>query len=179
MSTISKTLLAVLVGVLVGGATYVMAAPGGKTSQRSIAPAAAMTTKRTVDVKGPCDEAEHANDPRCVGPQRPEDRPNHDRNRAEDRHQAGDHQVADDDGPLHDIGDDNPAEHHGNRGPGSLNSGPGNARNDDGPNHDVGDDHGGSVSSGSGSDDTGFDDHGGSGHSGSDDSGSGHSESDG
>jgi len=169
MSTISKTLLAVLVGVLVGGATYVMAAPGGKSSLRTMAPAAATTATRTVDLKGPCDEAERANDPRCAGPQRPEDRPNHDRN------QAGDHQVADDDGPLHDIGDDNPGEHHGNRGPGSLNSGPGNARNDDGPNHDVGDDHGGSVSSGGGSDDTGFDDHGGSGHSGSDDSGSGNS----
>jgi hypothetical protein len=167
MSTISKTLLAVLVGVLVGGATLVMASPGGKSSPKSMAPAAATTTTPTADVKGPCDEAEHANDPRCAGPQQPEDRPNHDRN------QADDNQVADDDGPLHEIGDDNPGEHHSNRGPGSLNSGPGNATSDDGPNHDVGDDHGGN-----GSDDTGFDDHGGSSHSGSDDSGSGHSGSD-
>ena len=168
MSTISKTLLTVLVGVLVGGATYVMAAPGGKSSQRSMAPAAVKTTISTVALKGPCDEAEHANDPRCASPQKPEDRPNHDGN------QADDHQVADDDGPSHDVGDDNPGEHHTNSDPGSQNSGPGNATNDDGPNHDVGDDH-----SGSGSDDSGFDDHSGSGHSGSDDSGSGHSGSDG
>ena len=167
MSTISKTLLTVLVGILVGGATYVMAAPGGNSSQRSMATAAPTTSTRAVDLKGPCDEAEHADDSRCAAPQPPEDRPNHDRN------QAGDDQVATDDGPLHDVGDDNPAKHHSNRGPGSQNSRPGNAGNDDGPNHDAGDDHGGS-----GSDDSGFDDHGGSGHSGSDDSGSGHPGSD-
>jgi hypothetical protein len=51
------------------------------------------------DVRGPCDEAEHANDPRCTGatPQ------------AEDRHDEDD-----------DAGDD----HGRNRGPGG-NSGPG------------------------------------------------------
>src|SRR4051812_6570816 len=121
MSTISKTLLAVLVGVLVGGATFVMASPGGKSSPKSASPAAATTTTRAVDVKGPCDEAEHANDPRCAGPQQPEDRPNHDRN------QADDNDVADDEGPSHDLGDDNPGERHSNRGPGSQNSGPGNS----------------------------------------------------
>src|SRR3954463_13836068 len=68
------------------------------------------TPQRTtsVDVKGPCDEAEHANDPRCDGAQVPEDRDGvHDRN---------------DDGPNHDANDD-----HGGR----------NGGNDDGPNHDA------------------------------------------
>ncbi len=157
MSTMSKTLLAVLVGVLVGGATYVMAAPGGKSSPRPAKPVAARTTTQAAEVRGPCDEAEHANDPRCA-PRQPEDRLNHDQNRADDD------QVAHDDGPSHDVGDDNPGEDDGNRGPGSQNSGPGSTHSDDGPSHDVGDDHGGS-----GSDDSGFDDHGGSGHSGSDD----------
>jgi hypothetical protein len=74
MSTMSKTLLAVLVGILVGGAAYVMAAPADKSSSTATTPAAATTsTTGNVDVSGPCDEAEHANDPRCVGPQRPED----------------------------------------------------------------------------------------------------------
>ena len=43
MSTISKTLLAVLVGILVGGATYVMAAPRGQELASAMAPAAATT----------------------------------------------------------------------------------------------------------------------------------------
>ena len=160
MSTMSKTLLAVFVGILVGGAAYVMAAPGDSTSLPSAVPAAATTsTTGTVDLRGPCDEAEHANDPRCAGPQVPEDNAN-EPNR--DNNQVDDDQVAeDDDGPLHDLGDDNPGEDHGNRGPGSQNSGPGNERD---RSDDVGfDDHGGH-----GSDDSGFDDHGGSGHSGSD-----------
>jgi hypothetical protein len=155
MSTMSKTLLAVLVGILVGGAAYVMAAPADKTSSTAV-PAAATTTTSTVDLRGPCDEAEHANDPRCAGPQVREDRPNDDRN------QVDNGQVAqNDDGPLHDVGDDNPGE-HGNRGPGSQNSGPGSSRGDDGPNHDVGDDHGGHGADDGPSHDLG-DDHGGSG----------------
>jgi hypothetical protein len=88
MSTISKKLLAVFVGILVGGAAYVMAAPGDSTSLPSAFPAAATTsTTGTVDLRGPCDEAEHANDPRCAGPQVPEDNanePNEDNNRVDD-----------------------------------------------------------------------------------------------
>jgi hypothetical protein len=140
--------------MLVGGAAYVAAAPADRTSQ-STAPAA-------TDVKGPCDEAEHAADPRCAAPQVPEDNPNHvehrDRNRAEDNHAARDNQVED-------VGDDNPGEveHHGNRDSGSINSGPGNAA-DRGGDGVTGDNN-----SGPGSDDSG---HSGSGNSGSDDSGS-------
>jgi hypothetical protein len=70
----------------------------------------------SVDVKGPCDEAEHANDPRCNGTQVPEDRPG-----------AG-VDAANDDGPDHDANDDN----------GGV-----NGANDDGPDHDANDDNGG------------------------------------
>jgi hypothetical protein len=177
MSTMSKTLLAVLVGVLVGGAAYVMAAPSNSTSPVRDVPAAATTgTTATVDVTGPCDEAEHANDPRCAGPQR-----------AEDNGTA--QTTTTDDAPAHDVGDDNPGE-HGNRGPGSQNSGPGSensgrgsSHSDDGPNHDVADDHGGNGADDGPGHDVG-DDHGGdsggsgsgsSGSSGSGGSGSGHS----
>ena len=121
MSTISKTLLAVAVGILVGGATYVMAAPADKSSPE-LTPAAATTTTQAPDVKGPCDEAEHANDPRCTGSQQPEDQPNDDRNQV-DTDQVGQN----DDGPQHDVGDDNPGQHHHNSGPGSQNSGPGSS----------------------------------------------------
>src|SRR5262249_7414062 len=112
MSTMSKTLVAVLVGLLVGGAAYVMAAPADNNPPATSTQAADTTSTpgTTVDVSGPCDEAEHANDPRCAGAQRPEDN-NGQTTTTGDR-------------PGHDVGDDNPGE-HGNRGPGSDNSGPG------------------------------------------------------
>lgn len=59
-----------------------------------------------------------------------------------------------DDGPGHDVGDDNGGDRD-------------DSVSDDGPGHDVGDDHGGDDSGG---DDSGSDD---SGHGGGDDSGSG------
>ena len=53
MGTMSKTLLAVLVGILVGGAAYVMAAPADKSSSPAIPAAATTSTTSTVDVSGP------------------------------------------------------------------------------------------------------------------------------
>jgi hypothetical protein len=164
MSTITKTLLAVAATMLVGGAAYVAASPTNPAPNH---------VRAAADVKGPCDEAEHAADPRCASPQVHEDNPNHvehrDRNKVEDNHAAGD------DNQAEDVGDDNPgddnsgeAEHHVNRGPGSPNSGPGNAedRGDDGAMEDNSEPSGDDSShSGSG--------HSGSGDSGSDDSGSG------
>jgi len=154
MSTLTKTLMAVGAISLVGGAAYVAAAP----ADRSPAP-----TAPAADVMGPCDEVEHAADPRCAGAQVPEDNPNQVED--QDRDNADDNQVANDDNEVEDVDDDNPGEveRHDNRGPGSLNSGPGNAR-------DRGDDTAVEDNSGPGSDDSGHSD---SGHSGSDDSGSG------
>ena len=69
------TVLAVGVGVAVAAGTN-----GGSSSDPA-------TT--VVDVKGPCDEAEHANDPECAGAQVPED------NEAEDQDEdANDDQGA-------------------------------------------------------------------------------------
>ena len=107
------------------------------------------------DVRGPCDEAEHANDPRCAGTP-----------------PAGGAPVDDDDDV---VGDDDdvtvpepaPTPRVDNSGPGSMNSGPGSVnsgRDDDGdeveledhsgPGHggddDSGDDHGGGSNSGPG-----------------------------
>ena len=176
MSTVTKTLMAALATLLVAGGAYAATTPGNGSPATNI-----KANPAAVDVKGPCDEAEHANDPRCAGPQVPEDGPNrvghhhanhvrhHHANRADDNptHDVNDDRG--DDNPAHDVGDDNPGERHDNRGPGSLNSGPGNAddRGDEGAMHD---------NSGPGSDDSGHQsgsDDSGSGHSGSDDSGSG------
>ena len=103
------------------------------------------------DISGPCDEAEHANDPRCTGtPANP---------------------PADDN-----PGQDDDAARVDNSGPGSLNSGPGSVHSgrDDRADDDrrgeveVGDDHGGRGEVEVG------DDHGGnSGPGGGDDSGHG------
>jgi hypothetical protein len=93
-----------------------------------------------VDVSGPCDEAEHANDPRCTGGVAP---------RVEDNQQA-------DDPAGHDVGDDHGADNHADgRGQVEDHSGPGRGGDDasgevedhSGPGHggddNSGSDHGG------------------------------------
>ena len=80
---------------------------------------------RNEDVRGPCDEAEHANDPRCTG--------------QSTAPQAGDDNPGDD---VNDVNDDRVD----NSGPGSQNSGPGSAnsgRDDDRGEVEPGDDRGG------------------------------------
>ena len=155
MSTLTKTLVAVVASLLVGSAAYVAAAPGDEGSP---APAA--------DVKGPCDEPEHATDPRCAGPQVPEDNKPDDvgehRRNADEAQPANDNEVADEN-EANDVNDEpGEVEDHANRGPGSLNSGPGNAR-DRGDDHAIDNSGPGSESSGPGES--------GSGDSGSGDSG--------
>ena len=102
------------------------------------------------DVRGPCDEAEHANDPRCTGAQVPAPQG--------DDGQGDDHARVD------------------NSGPGSLNSGPGSVnsgREDDHGEVEPGDDRGGQNEVETGDDRGGHgevevsDDHGGGDSSGS------------
>jgi hypothetical protein len=81
-----------------------------------------------VDISGPCDEAEHANDPRCTGVAP---------------------RVEDDDAHGHDRGDDHGGDREDNSGPGNGgddaeehdNSGPGNG--DDSGDDDDHSGHGG------------------------------------
>ena len=143
-----------------------------------------------VDVRGPCDEGEHANDPRCAGPQVTEDGPR--------RGARGDDGLGDISGPCDEAehandprctgrgledgrrgGSSGPSE---NSGPGSRSGGSGSSgpSASSGPSDDSGsrsDDSGsGSDDSGPGSDDSGSrsgrsgssedDDSGSSGHSG-------------
>ena len=85
----SKLLLTALTLVLIAaGATVVLAATGDGGSSPA-----------TVDLSGPCDEAEHATDPACAGTAAGDDRDGDDRGR--------DH--AEDDGVGDDRGDDNPS----------------------------------------------------------------------
>jgi hypothetical protein len=107
-----------------------------------------------VDVSGPCDEAEHANDPRCGGttapaPAQPQggvdiSGPCDEAEHANDPRCTGvTPRVEDDDAPGHDRGDDHgddrdEGERHDNSGPGNGdddaeehdNSGPGNGDDD-------------------------------------------------
>ena len=54
MSTIAKVLIAAVLVVGVGGVAAVARASGGSDDPAG-------------EVRGPCDEAEHASDPRCAG----------------------------------------------------------------------------------------------------------------
>jgi hypothetical protein len=79
------------------------------------------------DVRGPCDEAEHAGDPRCAGPQSAEDRPGADDRPAlrgrDDRRGEG----AEDRGRRGRDDDDHHRGHRGRRG-GDDGGGPGRGR---------------------------------------------------
>jgi hypothetical protein len=108
MKVLSKAILAALVAVMIGGT--IAYASGG----HSVSPSPGMTTSvspsgRTMDVQGPCDQAEHGNTAGCNGVQVREDN-----RRAEDRNDDRD-QIQEQEGP-----DD--SGHH------SVNSGP---RSDD------------------------------------------------
>jgi hypothetical protein len=95
-----------------------------------------------VDISGPCDEAEHANDPECAGATAPGTQQGADDNRDED---GRDH-----DGRNDDDRDDN-------SGP-SENSGPGNSGDDDNSGPGSGDDDSDDDNSGPGSGDDDSDD---------------------
>ncbi|MGH3016555.1 MAG: hypothetical protein ACRDNN_16545, partial [Gaiellaceae bacterium] len=54
MTTIAKVLIAAVLAVGIGGGVAIAEASNGRDDPAG-------------DVRGPCDEAEHANDPRCTG----------------------------------------------------------------------------------------------------------------
>ena len=154
---ILATVLAVGVGVAVAAGTN-----GGSSSD----PASTV-----IDVKGPCDEAEHANDPRCAGAQIPEDSraddqgedANGDRGRGRD-HAEDDAVVGDDNGVGEDIsGPCDEAEHANDprcTGAGGAGEAPSGIEDNSGPgsSHDQGDDNSGH---GGGDDNSGHSGHGG------------------
>lgn len=159
MSKIVKLAAAAAVVVLSAGFATTAALGGGRSP---------ITAAPVVDVKGPCDEAEHANDPRCAGALLiPEDAPSPDATAT----------PGDDDGPGDTSGPCDEAEHANDprctgAGAGDDNSGPGNAGDDDridnsGPSENSGpgnaDDDEDDDDSGHGhGDDDDDDDHGGS-----------------
>jgi hypothetical protein len=141
MSIWKKTLLMMVAAMTIGGG--VSLAAGGAPSP---------ATSTSVDVKGPCDEAEHANDPECAGPQIPEgDGVNDDDDPAgvdisgpcDEAEHANDPRctgaaVPGDDNSGPGNGDDTQEDRSGpseNAGPGNAddddNSGPGSGRDDD------------------------------------------------
>jgi hypothetical protein len=158
---VKKSLLTALtLALVIGGATAVFAAVDNPT-----APTATSTTVE--DISGPCDEAEHANDPRCVG--------GNDRD-----HDARGHRGHGDDDEAHDarIGEDvsgpcDEAEHANDPrcAPGAPTGQLGNDEDDDDDREAVDDDLGEADNSGPGSISSGHsgeadDDGGESGHSG-------------
>jgi len=96
---------------------------------------------RVVDVRGPCDEAEHANDPQCAGPQVRED---DNRERGEDRRGREDERRGREDENEREAEERDEDEHEGddNSGPGSSNRGPSDNSGPGSGDHDRGDDRG-------------------------------------
>jgi hypothetical protein len=132
MSTLAKLLIvpALVVAFSVGVALAASGVGGSSTPEAQVAPATSTDDTTTVgttttefehrdgddarepgeDVSGPCDEAEHAFDPRCTGV-------------GDDRDDNGGPGDGDDDRGDRAADDDS--------GPGSDNSGPGNGDDDD------------------------------------------------
>lgn len=113
-----KMLIAALGALTLGGAANVVAFAAGDDPPRPGA----------VDVKGPCDEAEHAGEARCAGPQVLEDRDGDEREgeadeRQDDGDEAEDHRRGHDEGQEDNSG---PSENsgHGGDSDASDNSGP-------------------------------------------------------
>ncbi len=65
----TKYLMAALAaGALIVGTAFAAGVPGGDEDPVNVTPSAVTTTtEQPVDISGPCDEAEHANDPECQG----------------------------------------------------------------------------------------------------------------
>jgi hypothetical protein len=156
MKGFNKLLLIPLALLAIGGGVGVAAATGGGSDDPTgvtVAPPITTAVGSREDLSGPCDEAEHANDPRCTGAQVPDD----DAVAEDDAREPGE----DVSGPCDEAehandprctggsvtGGDDAFENHDDRSGPSGNSGPGS---DD---SDHGDDHGGHSGHGGGNDD--------------------------
>ncbi len=78
MSTIAKLFLipAILIALGAGLAVAASGGDGGTTTLSTTTGGTTTAPTGTEDVSGPCDEAEHANDPRCTGTQGQDDNDN-------------------------------------------------------------------------------------------------------
>jgi hypothetical protein len=145
MKLLGKAILAALVAVVIGG-TIALASGGvsNSPSPSTTATSTSVTSSPTTreDVKGPCDEAEHANEARCDGAQVPGDN-NGVEDRNDDRNGIHEQERPDDSGHHSTVGSDD------NRG----RSGEMEAGDDSGRSDNSGDDSGRSDNSGHGSDD--------------------------
>jgi hypothetical protein len=138
MSTLIK-LLALGALVAAVGAGIALASIGGtNTSSPTLSPVVSTdgtTTGGREDVSGPCDEAEHRNDPRCKNGKG--DRRGRDDRRADDRNDGVTVTGKDISGPCDELEHVNDPRCTGaggaedNAGPGSGHSGSGGGRDDD------------------------------------------------
>jgi hypothetical protein len=134
----SKLLLIPAVVVAIGTGVGIAAATNGASNDDPVAGVTSVAgTTSAADVKGPCDEAEHAGDPRCLGVQVPED--DHGATTTED---LGDDNGndANDPGEVEDQNDDH-GQIDDDQGENAQddNSGP-SASSGHGSSHDNGDD---------------------------------------
>lgn len=130
MKTWKKVLIGgVSVLTLAGGANWAALA-AGQDDRPSV-----------VDVKGPCDEAEHANDPQCAGPQIREDNAR-DQERGDDRGREREDRGREAENEAEFEGRDDNSGPSENSGPSDDSGRDDRSGHDDGRGHDAGDDHG-------------------------------------
>jgi hypothetical protein len=148
LNPFNKLLLIPLVALAIGGGVGIAAATNGSAGDPATPPA--------TDATGPCDEVEHATDPRCSDALLfPEDTQGTTTDQAEPGDDNG--QDANDPGDVEDQNDDDQGQPGDDQGENEDDSGP-SANSGPGSSHDSGDD--------SGSDDGGQ-----SGHDGGDEGG--------
>jgi hypothetical protein len=149
---ITLTLSVALLGIF---AAVVVAAvgPSDGTSTLPVSSTEDRTTSAGVDISGPCDEAEHANDPRCTGVQAaPPPAPAPARGAGVDIPGPCDEAEHANDPRCTGVGVPDDAGRVDNSGPGSANSGPGSVHSgsDDFDDDSSGSGHGGGGNSGHG-----------------------------
>jgi hypothetical protein len=134
--------------VLIGGVSALTLAGGANWAAMAAGPS---NTPAVQDVKGPCDEAEHANDPQCAGSQVQEDNgrvSGDDRGRADDRGREQEARGREAEGEIeHEAEDEveHDAEHEARDDDrrGEDHGGDDRSGHDDGSSDDRGDDRGG------------------------------------
>lgn len=159
---ITLTLSVALLGIF---AAVVVAAVGPSDGTSTLPASSTGTTETTetdntgVDISGPCDEAEHANDPRCTGVHAPPSAPAPPTGGGVDISGPCDEAEHAHDPRCTGVGAAADAGRVDNSGPGSVNSGRGDDDFDDHGGDDFDDDSSGSGHGGGGN----------SGHGGGDD----------
>jgi hypothetical protein len=150
---ITLTLSIAFLGVFAAVVVAAMEPSDGTSTLPAPTTGTTESTETGIDIPGPCDEAEHANDPRCTGAQAPRPAPAPAPPAGVDIPGPCDEAEHASDPRCTGAGVPDEGGRLDNSGPGSANSGPGSVSSDDFDDHggdDLADDSSGSGHGGGG-----------------------------